>query len=54
MTLIQVAEDLLLQHGADDVDSGRLADLIDDLYGCIDRLEEITPEDARALIDAAR
>lgn len=54
MTLIDVAQSLLIRHNVDDVDSGELADRIWDEYGPVDYPEDLTEEDALWLIDAAR
>lgn len=54
MTLMDIAEELICSYEADDADTAMLADAIWAEYGPIDHPDEITPEDAQALIDAAR
>lgn len=54
MTLIDIADALIAQSGADDADTSRLADLIWDVYGPVDQVNDIAADDAVHLVDAAR
>lgn len=48
--MIDIAEELIFSSGEDDLDPGRLADLIWDEYGAIDRPEELSSDEIHILL----